>query len=117
MRCGLHWRREPRRNLRGVHFWYVQRERERKFFIDKLLVRIHLIIVMICETGLAPWELDFPYPGSLTSTFPVLGENRRIPSTQILTKIHMDFLKTHIDLTQRIKVILMQNECRHSLPP
>ena len=33
----------------GVH-------REKEFFIDNLLVRIHLIIVMIRWTGLAPWE-------------------------------------------------------------
>ena len=29
---------------------------EKDFFIDNLLVRIHLIIVMIRWTGLAPWE-------------------------------------------------------------
>ena len=38
-------------------------------FIDNLLVRIHFIIVMIRWTGLAPWEFEFPFPGSLTSTF------------------------------------------------
>jgi len=32
--------------------------REREFFIDNLLVRIHFIIVMIWWTGLAPWEFD-----------------------------------------------------------
>ena len=42
---------------------------EREFFIDNLLVRIHLIIVMIWWTGLAPWDFEFPFPGSLTSTF------------------------------------------------
>ena len=31
------------------------------------LVRIHFIIVMIRWSGLAPWELEFPFPGSLTS--------------------------------------------------
>ena len=30
--------------------------REREFFIDNLLVRIHFIIVMIRWTGLAPWR-------------------------------------------------------------
>ena len=39
------------------------------FFVDNLLVRIHLIIVMIRWTGLAPGEFDFPFSGSLTSTF------------------------------------------------
>ena len=41
---------------------------EREFVIDNLLVRIHFIIVMIRWTGLAPWELEFPFPGSLTCT-------------------------------------------------
>ena len=40
-----------------------------EFFIDNLLVRIHFIIVMIRWTGLLPWEFEFPFPGSLTSTF------------------------------------------------
>ena len=42
---------------------------ERELCIDNLLVRIHFIIEMICWTGLAPWEIGFPYPGSLISTF------------------------------------------------
>ena len=42
---------------------------EREFFIDNLLVRIHFIIGMIRWTGLVPWEFEFPFPGSLTSTF------------------------------------------------
>ena len=29
----------------------------------------HFIIVMIKWTNLAPWEFEFPFPGSLTSTF------------------------------------------------
>ena len=43
-------------------------------FIDNLLVRTHFIIVMMRWTGLAPWEVEFPFPGSLTSTF--LGSAR-----------------------------------------
>ena len=43
--------------------------REGAFFIDNLLARIHFIIVMIRWTGLASWEFEFPFPGSLTSTF------------------------------------------------
>jgi len=42
---------------------------ERAIFIDNLLVRIHIIIVMIRWTGLAPLEFELPFPGSLTSTF------------------------------------------------
>ena len=34
--------------------------REREFFIDNLLVRIHYIIAKIRWTGLAPWEFEFP---------------------------------------------------------
>jgi len=32
---------------------------EKELFIDNLLARVHLIIVMIRWTGLAPWELEF----------------------------------------------------------
>ena len=42
---------------------------ERQFFIYILLVRIHFFTEMIWWTGLAPWELEFPFPGSLKSTF------------------------------------------------
>ena len=45
-------------------------QREREFFIDKLLVRIHFIIVMITWTGLAPCEFNFAFPGSLSSILP-----------------------------------------------
>ena len=34
-----------------------------------ILVRINSIIGMIWWTGLAPWEIEFPFPGSLISTF------------------------------------------------
>jgi len=49
-------------------------ESEWEFFIDNLLVRIHVIIVMIRWAGLAPWEFEFLIPGSLTSTFPAQTE-------------------------------------------
>jgi len=42
---------------------------ERELFIDNLLIRIHFIIEMIWWTGLAPWEFEFPFPGSLITTF------------------------------------------------
>ena len=42
---------------------------EREFFIENLLVRIHLLIEMSRWTGHAPWEFEFPFSGSLTSTF------------------------------------------------
>ena len=43
--------------------------REREFFIDNLLVRIHFIVEMISWTGLVPWKFEFPFPGSLIPTF------------------------------------------------
>jgi len=43
--------------------------REKEFFIDNLLVRIHFIIVMIQWTGLASWDFEFPVRDSLTYTF------------------------------------------------
>ena len=58
-------------DMRGkrIFVWDAIGQREREFFIDNLLVRIHFIIVMIRWTGLAPWEFEFPVPGSLISTF------------------------------------------------
>ena len=41
----------------------------REFCIDNLPDRIHFIIVMIRWTGLAPWEFEFPFAGSVISTF------------------------------------------------
>ena len=52
--------------------------RERDFLIDNLLVRIHVIIVMIRWTGLAPWEFKFLFPGGLKSTFRVLYDILRV---------------------------------------
>ena len=43
--------------------------KERKSFLDNLLVQIHFIVEMMRWTGLAPWEFEFPFPGSLISTF------------------------------------------------
>ena len=60
------WRVRSRPGFPGYEGFQVMRERE--FFIDNLLVRNHFIIEMIRWTGLAPWEFEFPFPGSLTST-------------------------------------------------
>ena len=60
----------PRQGTFSVWRLSVSRRRvEREFFIDNSLVRIHSIIEMIQWTGLAPWDFEFPSPGSLTSTF------------------------------------------------
>ena len=40
-----------------------------------LLVQNHFIIVIIRRTSLAPWEFEFPFPGSLTSAFLPGGED------------------------------------------
>jgi len=42
--------------------------RKSEFFIENLLVRMHFIIEMIWWTGLAPWEFEFPFSGSIIST-------------------------------------------------
>ena len=57
----------PTRTLSHTHAFSLTPERE--FFLDNLLVRNHLIIVMIRWTGLAPWEFEFPLLVSLTFTF------------------------------------------------
>jgi len=41
---------------------------KREFFIDNLPLRNHFIIVMIRWSVLAPWEFEFSFPDSLTST-------------------------------------------------
>ena len=51
---------------------------EREFLLDNLLVRIHLIIEMIWWTGLAPWEFELPFPGSLTYTFREVQRKSRL---------------------------------------
>ena len=65
--AGSRGRRPPNRAPRP------RAARERELFIDNLLVRIHYIIVMSRWTGLAPLKFEFPFPGSLTSTFLVLA--------------------------------------------
>ena len=54
--------------LREAPYMYEQ-PRKRKLRIDNLLIQIHSNVEMIRWTGLAPWELEFPFPGGLTSTF------------------------------------------------
>ena len=63
---------------------------EREFVVDNLLVRIHFIIVMNRWTGLAPWELELPFPGSLTSTFLRLP---RLRASRVQVTSHYPVLK------------------------
>ena len=48
---------------------FICRRGESEFCIDNLLVSIYFIVLIIRWTGLAPWEFEFPFSGSLTSTF------------------------------------------------
>jgi len=66
---------------------------DREFFIDNLLIRIHSIIEMIWWTGLVPRESEFPFPGSLKSTFLKVG----------VTHVASLFSATMASLTSPIK--------------
>ena len=62
----VEWHRlEQRVAILGMRQPRQVTEREREFFVDNLLVRIHFIIVMVRWTGLAPWEFESPFPCSL----------------------------------------------------
>ena len=37
-------------------------ERDKEFFVDNLLVRIHFIVEVICWTDFAPSEYEFLFP-------------------------------------------------------
>ena len=52
----LWWSRGVGSPTLSVGVTATRRRQERDFFIDNLLVRIHLIVEMIKWTGLAPWE-------------------------------------------------------------
>ena len=56
-----------------------------EFFIANLLVRFHFIVEMILWTGLAPWEFDFSFQGSLISTF-LVGRDH-VPCGGVTTSI------------------------------
>ena len=59
------------------------------FFIDNIFVRIHFIIVMKRLTGLALWEFQVPFSGSLTSTF--LEEGRVVGHDRCVTQPSSSF--------------------------
>ena len=67
--------------LRALHLT------EREFSIFNLLVRIHFIVGMIWWSGLAPWEFEFPFPGSLIST--CLGAGRGASVDDRLRALHL----------------------------
>jgi len=51
------------------------------------MVRIHFIIVMIWWTGLTPWQFEFPFPGSLISTFPEAQTLARQSTADVVSKL------------------------------
>ena len=65
--------RVDQRSARMVEPGEFQREhlppRETEFFIDNLLVQIHLIIEMISVDRPCAMAFEFPFPGCLISTF------------------------------------------------
>jgi len=61
-----------------------QGRRKREFCIDNLLVRVHFIVVIIRRTGLAPWEFELPFPGSLTSN--ILAERDDASKRTLFTR-------------------------------
>jgi len=61
---------ESNMNYYGTTVLQHARLKEGECFTDNLLVQMHFIIVTSRWTGLAPWEFEFPFPDSLTSTFP-----------------------------------------------
>jgi len=70
---------------------------ERECFIDKLLVRIHFIIVLIRWTGLAPWVFKFPFSlqvhqaASASNTFLTAAEYF-VGAEQVMTVGAIDFI-------------------------
>jgi len=71
--------------------------REREFFIDNLLVRIHFIIEMIWWTGLAPWKFELPFPGSLIYTF-LVEEEKGLGPRPVVGEAVVEPLVEHVAL-------------------
>ena len=67
---GVEAERQRERGLGGSIGRHQHPQIERGFVFDNPLVRIHSIIEMIWWTGLAPWEFEIPFPGSLNIYLP-----------------------------------------------
>ena len=80
---------------------------KRVFLIDNLLVRIHLIIVMIRWTGLAPWGFESPFPGGLAFTFLAHHTTHGVcPLTQrSITLAHSLCLQSHLQTLTLINLV------------
>ena len=88
-RIGTSWAHTPSMKFKTITSNATSFQ-ERELLIDNLLV--HFIIVMIKWTGLAPREVEFPFPGSLTSTVLASGGMalRRVPGGE-MTRIKPPF--------------------------
>ena len=66
--------------------------RAREFFIDNLLVRIHLVFEMIWWTGLAPWEVEslfrFEQPAKQEKELARLAQEEGVSESWISTTTH-----------------------------
>ena len=76
------------------------------FFVVKLLVRIHFIIKMTWWTGLAPWELEFPFTGSLIST--ITRKVRHVPTQSC---IHLAVTEGLALSTRGVAMNVFDHEC------
>ena len=61
---------------------------------------------MIWWTGLVPWELEFPFPGSLISIFLPLRKSSRQPQKS-------DSLERRLRLLGEIDILLPNNQRQH----
>ena len=85
---------------------------ETEFFIDNLLVRVHFIIEMIRWTGLAPWEVEFPFKGSLTSTF--LRFYHQVVGSQDMLR-DMRGLETVMEIEELLLAFAMARHAAHQV--
>ena len=98
-------------------------QREREFFIDNLQVGFHFIIAMIRWTGLAPWEVKFPFPGSRPSTFLTPADNMSTTSSHDRVSTRHDSAcsyltqcineSAHSHLTQCINLMVSEGRIPH----
>ena len=92
---------------------------ERESFIENMLIRIHCIILMMRWTGLALCEFEFPFPGSLTSTFlhpPTAPEGSSRPPLTCLRPVGRS-LATHLSLaTQGCQEVRLASRHQRVLP-
>ena len=107
--------------------WFTSNQNfSRESCIANLLVRIHCIIVIIGWTGLAPWEFEISFPGSLISrtlhvVIDFLWRSNRVIFLRDLhrTSIHGKYSVSSIFFTHSVslKETTLLNHSRHARPP